>query len=272
MTVPNTESINAFFGRSEYLRRYQSRLDEFFTGDPFEDFVVGEARIFRRENWLEIGLKRDLNDGPYLVDLDKADTDEDLIAAEAWAVWMRILERDQTRELVVGSYRPGDTYETYTDPIGAICAPEWWSIKEANRRLFTSMFGSWVCFSESDRWALFCYCEGICVLGGTVGYMNEFRSLFGSFGRLRESFVAVNEMQLGPAWVNNDYRKLPGVIRWPPEENPRRAPSGRVEENANKSQALSAKKPRKATAATRGKPTKAKGTSAKKPRKAKQSQ
>ena len=130
---------------------------------------------------------------------------------------MRILERDQTRELVVGSYRPAGNYETHAGPIGAICAPEWWSIKETNRLLFTNAFDSWVCFSESDRWALVCDCENICVLGGSADYMNEFRSLFGGFGRLRESFVQVNETQLAPAWSNNDYRKLPGWIRWPPD-------------------------------------------------------
>lgn len=201
--------------RSEYIRRYQSRLQEFFTGDPFEDFVVGEAaRIFRKEDWFEIALLGDLNEGPYLVDVDKA---EEPIAAEAWAVWMRLLERDRARELVVGPYRPDEIYETYTDPIGAICAPEWWSIKQANHTLFTNAFGAWVCFSELDRWAMLCYCEKICVIGGSADYMNEFQSLFGGFRRLRENFVEVNERQLGPAWSNNSYRKLPGMIRWPPD-------------------------------------------------------
>lgn len=239
---------------------------------------VGEVtRIFRKQDWFEIALEGDLSDAPYLADLSKAYTDEDRIAAEAWEVWMRMLQREQARELVVGTYRPTDTYETYTDPIGALCSPDWWSIKEANDLLFANAFGSWVCFSQSDRWALFCYCEGISILGGSADYMSEFRSLLGCFGKLRASFVDVAERQLGPAWVNDDYRKFPGLIRWPPDTPSQRLrqnlrPSSQLNAKAKKSQAASAEKPTKAKAAMREKPRKAKVISAKKPRKAKQSQ
>ena len=210
-----TGSAITLFGRSEFIRRFQARLDELFTGVSFEKAVVGEARIFQSEEWHELALYGDLNDAPYLADASKAYTDDDAIAARAWDAWMRSLKRDHTRELIVGAYRPADTFETYAHPIGALCAPDWWSVREANRLLITNAFGSWVCFSESDRWALFCYCEEIALLGGSPEYMHEFRSLFGSFGPLRRSFVEINERQLGPAWASDDYRKFPSLIRWP---------------------------------------------------------
>lgn len=210
-----TESRVTPLGRAEYIRRYQARLDEIFTGVSFEAFVVGEApRLFRKDGWFEIGLAEDLSDAPHIADADKA---QDRVAAEAWTVWMRLLEREHPRGLVIGEYRPAEVYETHTDPLGALCAPNWQSIQDANRLLVTATFDVSVCFSESDRWALLGYHESISVLGGSADYMDEFRSLFGGFRRLRENFVEVNERQLGPAWSDNSYRKLPGMIRWPPD-------------------------------------------------------
>ncbi len=205
--------------RNEFIRRHQARLDELFTGDSFENIVVGKAgRLFRKRDWFEIALQGDLNDAPYLADVSRALTDQDRVAAEAWAAWMTMLGREQLSELVTGPYRPAEVYETYTHPIGALCAPEWSAVADANRALFTTAFASWVCFSESDRWALFCYCENIAILGGSAEYMSEFRSLIGGFGRLREVFPDVVEEQLGPAWVDNSYRKLVEQVRWPRDE------------------------------------------------------
>ena len=212
-----TENSTRYIGRNEFVRRYQFRLDVLFTGELLEAVIAGEATtLFRKHEWFELALDGNLDDAPYLADASKADTDEDRVAVAAWAVWMKMVERDRTRELIIGAYRPEEVPEGRSEPVAAVCAPDWSSIGEANPNVEAIGFADWVCFSVSDRWALFCYCEGISILGGSPEYMSEFRSLLGGFGRLREAFVDVAERQLVPAWVNDDYRKLPGLIRWPP--------------------------------------------------------
>ena len=204
--------------RAKFMRQYRQRMDRIYTGCTIDTLIAARTGgIFRATDWHELGLPDDLSDAPFIAGSTNAPTEEARAAGEAWAAWMHVVTTERLDEIVIAALKP-EALRDRTLPVAAICRPDWPSIKQATRTLFPSGFDSWVAFSESDAWALYCHCENFAILGCSVPFMHAFRAHFGEIGRLRESFGAYVEEILASAWPD-DYQIIPGLIRWPPESS-----------------------------------------------------